>query len=142
MASTGRSESASPAALTALGVFLAFGSLMALLGGFTLTWPGTVLDRFWALNPRAYVEMAPLGRWFGLPFLFLSVVLAAAALGWLKRSYWGWLLAVLVIATQVLGDTVNLLRGNYLQGATGVAIAGLLLGYLLSRKVRQAFKSG
>jgi hypothetical protein len=86
--------------------------------------------------------MAPLGRWIGVPFLCLSLILAAAAGGWFTRRRWGWLLAVLVISVQVLGDAVNLVRGNCLQGATGVVIAGLLLAYLVSRRVRAAFMSG
>ena len=136
-----KSGSPSPVALAAMGAFLVFGACMALLAGVTLAWPGTLLDRIWALNPTAHTEMAPLGRWIGVPFLFLSFMLAAAAVGWFQRRFWGWLLAVLVIAVQLLGDAVNLVRGTYLQGAAGILIAGLLLAYLLSRPVRAGFKS-
>jgi hypothetical protein len=124
-----------------MGAFLVFGAGMALLAGVTLAWPGTSLDRLWALNPTAYTEMAPLGRWIGAPFLFLSFMLTAAAVGWFQRRVWGWLLAVLVIAVQLLGDAMNLVRGTYLQGVAGIVIAGLLLAYLLSRPVRAEFKS-
>jgi hypothetical protein len=128
--------------LSASGAFLVFGTIMTLLAGATLAWPGTVLDRIWTLNPTARAEMAPLGRWMGLPFLCLSLILAAAAGGCFTRRRWGWLLAVLVISVQVLGNAVNLVHGNYLQGPTGVVIAGLLLAYLVSRRVRAAFMSG
>ena len=35
--------------------------------------PGTVLDRRRALNPRSYMELAPLGRAVGVVFLVLAL---------------------------------------------------------------------
>ena len=118
-----------------------FASLMAALAGITLAWTGTPLDRIWRLNPSAYQHLAPLGKFVGIPFLVLSALLAVAALGWFKRRYWGWLLAVAVIATQILGDAANLFLGRFLQGSVGVLIAGALLLYLLRRDVRAHFQS-
>jgi hypothetical protein len=115
---------------------------MACLAGTTLVWPGTILDRIWALNPRAYNQLSPLGRSVGIPFLILSLALAVAGLGWFKRRRWGWQLAVVVIATRVLGDFVNVVRGQLVQGGLGIAIAGALLAYLLRPKTRSAFVSG
>ena len=43
-------------------------------------------------------------------FPLLSCVLVVAAVGWFRRRKWGWVLAVFVIAVQVAGDLVNLLR--------------------------------
>jgi len=71
--------------------------------------------------------------------LLLGATLAAAGIGWFQRRVWGWRLAVAIIATQVLGDAVNFLRGGRLGGATGVAIAGMLLLLLLRPKFRKAF---
>ena len=127
--------------ITAVGLFLLFGSVMALLAGIALSWKGSALDRVWRLNPHAYQHLAPLGKLAGIPFLVLSALLAVAALGWFKRHYWGWLLAVAVIATQVLGDAANLFLGRFLQGIVGVLIAGALLLYLLRRDVRTHFQS-
>jgi hypothetical protein len=107
-----------------------------------LKFVGTVLDRVWALNPRAYNQFSPLGRSVGVPFLILSLALAVAGLGWFKRRRWGWQLAVVVIFTQVLGDFVNVVRGQQVQGGIGIAIAGALLVYLLRPKTRSAFVSG
>ena len=50
-------------------------------------------------------------------------------------------IAVAIIGTQVLGDVVNLVRGDLLRGGTGVIIAGALLLYLLRPRVRAAFSS-
>jgi hypothetical protein len=132
----------SPHGLTAIGVFLFFGAVMAFLAGMTLGWRGTALDRMWALNPRAYSELAPYGKTIGIPFLLLGITLAIAGVGWLNRRVWGWRLAVAIIATQVVGDFVNALMGDVVRGLVGFSIAGALLVYLLSARVKAAFSPG
>ncbi|HEY1467702.1 MAG TPA: hypothetical protein VGF61_01565 [Candidatus Acidoferrum sp.] len=96
----------------------------------------------WALNPRAHKELAPFGKAIGIPFLLLAVTLAVAGMGWLKRRLWEWRLAVAIIATQVLGDLVNVFLGRVVEGSMGVAIAGALLFYVLRPGVRAVFASG
>jgi len=73
----------------------------------------------------------------------------AARYGFGGCRYWlvqtpplGWRLAVVIIATQVLGGLVNVLRGDVEKGAIGFTIAGGLLFYLLRSEVRAAFGSG
>jgi hypothetical protein len=129
-------------ALTAIGIFLFFGAVMASLAGTTLLWRGTVLERMWTLNPTAYKQLVPFGASAGVLFLLLSVALAVAGTGWFKRRLWGWRLAVVIIAAQLVGDLVNVLRGDVVRGAIGVTIAGALLFYLLRSEVRAAFASG
>jgi hypothetical protein len=128
-----------PLGFTAIGVFLFFGAVMAGLAGTTLLWRGTVLDRAWTLNPTAYRQLSPLGSKIGILFLFLSSALLVSGIGWFRHRLWGWRLAVAIIATQVLGDIINLVRGDWLRGATGVAIAGALLICLLSSRIRAEF---
>ena len=125
--------------MTAIGIFLLFGTVMAFLAGATLVWRGTFLDRMWALNPRAYDELAPLGKPVGLLFLSLAVALALAATGWLKRRRWGWQLAVTIIGAEVLGNFVNIFFGRVVQGLVGVTIAGALLLYVTRPYMCAAF---
>jgi hypothetical protein len=132
-------QAASSRALAAVGVFLVFGACMAALAGTTLVWPGTPLDKVWRLNATAYRQLAPAGSIGGFLFLLLSAALATAAVGWFKRYLWAWRLAVVIIATQVAGDFFNLVRGDFLGGAVGMAIAGALLFYMLCPSVRSAF---
>ena len=122
-----------------IGIFLFFGAIMASLAAATLLWRGTVLDRLWALNPSAYKQLAPLGGIVGIFFLVLGVALTTAGIGWFRRRLWGWKLAVVIIATQVLGDVIDCLRGDLLRGGTGVIIASALLLFLLQSKVRATF---
>ncbi len=126
--------------ITAVGIFLFFGAVMAAFAGTTLIWRGTVLDELWALNMPAYERLAPFGAIAGPVFLLLSAALACAGAGWFKRRLWGWRLATIVILVQVLGDLINLLRGDFIRGGIGLAIAGLLLFYLLRPKVRVLFE--
>jgi hypothetical protein len=56
-----------------------------------------------------------------------------------QMRLWGWKLAVALIATQVLGDVINCIRGDLLGGAIGVIIAGMLLLFLFQPNIRAAF---
>ena len=112
---------------------------MASLAGTTLVWPGSPLDRIWILNPHAHEELAPFGKAAGIPLMLLAATLAVASAGWFKRRRWGWWLAVVIIATQVLGDLVNIFRGDLLRGGIGLPIAGALLFYVLHPRLRSAF---
>jgi hypothetical protein len=126
--------------ITATGIFLAFGAVMASVAAITLIWRDNALHHVWALNPRAYNRLAPYGRPVGILFLLLAVALAVAAVGWLKHRRWGWRLAAVIIALQVLGDFFNLFSGRMVDGAVGVTIAGALLLYMTRGRVRSAFR--
>jgi hypothetical protein len=128
-------------AMTAVGAFLVFGACMSGFAGMTLVWRGTTLDNIWALNPTAYRKLAPVGGTIGPLFLLLSATMAIASVGWFKRRFWAWGLAVGIISTQVAGDSINLVRGDFLRGGTGLIVAGALLFYLLRPKVRATFHS-
>ena len=125
--------------LTVFGVFLLWGATMAFLAAITLTWRGTALDRVWAINPAGYKQLAPFGSKAGILFAALGVTLAAAGIGWFKKFLWAWRLAVGIIATQVVGNIVNLLLGRILEGAVGITASSALLFYLFRRHVRAVF---
>ena len=122
-----------------MSVFLVFGAIVASLAATSLLWRGTSLDRLWDLNPTAYKQLAPLGGAVGIFFLLLSGALTTAGIGWLRRRLWGWTLAALIIAVQVVGDVVNCVRGDLLRGGAGVIIAGARLLFLLRPKIRATF---
>ncbi len=135
-----REQKASAAEMTAVGGFLFFGATMALLAGFTLLWPGTLLDQAWRLNPDAHRQLVQFAKPAGTLFLGLSAALVTAGLGWFKRRYWAWQLAVVIIAIQVVGDLTNAILGHFVKGGIGAIIAGALLFYLWRRRVRSAFE--
>ena len=71
-------------------------------------------------------------------FLLLGAALTLAGIGWFRPRLWRWRLAVAIIATQVAGDFLNCIRGDWLHGGIGV-IAGALLLFLLRPIVKNAF---
>jgi hypothetical protein len=129
-----------PSGFLAVGIFFFFGALMATFAATTLLDPGTFLDRAWELNSTAHVQLVPVAKIAGVGFVFLAVVLLLADVGWFRRRYWGWVLGTSVIAVNMLGDLINSARGEWLRGALGVVIAGLLLFYLTRPGVRNYFK--
>ena len=130
-----------PAGFVSLGVFVCFAACMAALAAFLLGWPGTALDRLWAINPRAHAELSALGKWAAIGFLLLALVAVYTAILWFRRRVLGWRLAVVGAVCEVIGNLVNILRGDLLRGVIGLAIAALLLFYLLSRAVKAAFRA-
>jgi hypothetical protein len=112
---------------------------MASYAAITLYQPATILDRAWALNPIAHAQLSGLGKVGAVPFAVVAVMLLLAGIGWLRCRYWGWLLGVALIATNLAGDVANLAMGNRFKGGIGIVIAGLLLTYMTRPGVRQYF---
>ena len=83
-----------------------------------------------------------LGRGAVLLFAVLSAFLGLAAVGWFRRKYRGWILGVTIIAINATGDLINSVMGEWLKGAVGVVIAGLLLIYITRAGVRNYFRRG
>jgi hypothetical protein len=135
----GSTQQHKPSGHKAIGVFLLFAATMASFAAFTLAFPGTILDRAWALNPEAHRELSTLGPFIAFPFALLSAALLVAGIGWFQRRRWAWILAIVLVAINLSGDFFNLLRGEWLKGAVGVVIAGLLLTYLGGRRIRGYF---
>lgn len=129
-----------PKGWIAIGIFLLAGGAMASIAGITLIKPGTFLDRMWVLNPTGHAGLMPLRKTVGPLFPVLALALAAAGIGWLKNRYWGWFLAVLLIGGNALGDVIRFASGAWISGAVGVLIAGSLLFYLTTARVRTWFQ--
>lgn len=115
---------------------------MTAFAAVTLLRPGTVLDRVWVLNKTGHAQLAALGKGVGMGFIALSALFCATAVGWFRRRYWGWLLGTTLIAINAVGDLINGARGEWLKGAVGVTIAGLLLFYMTRSGVRNYFGRG
>jgi hypothetical protein len=74
------------------------------------------------------------------PFPLLAGALFAAAVGWFRRQFWGWLLGVTLISINLAGDLFNLvLSREWLGGMIGIAIAGSLLACMIHQPTRKQF---
>lgn len=104
-----------PPIVTRFTSVILFGStIIALVGGLSLLWPGTIFDMLWKLNPAAQTFFVRGGRLFGLLFLCLGIMSSFAGVGLLKGKSWAWWLTLLGL---VVVGTVNLLR--FLTGDPG-----------------------
>ena len=121
-------------------MFFVFGATMAAYAAATLLKPRTVLDRLWVLNKPGHAQLASLGKGVALGFVVLSALLCAAAVGWFRRRYWGWVLGTTIIAINAAGDLINGIMGEWQKGVIGVVIAGLLLFYMTRSGVRKYFR--
>jgi hypothetical protein len=128
-------------AVTSVGIVLIFGIIMAGRAGTSLLVPGTSPGRIWQLNPNARLQLVPIASIVGPGFLLLAAALTIAAVGWFRHRFWGWVLTVVILGVQFLGDVVNLARGDYLRGGAGIVIAGLFLVYLFRPAVRSVFSA-
>lgn len=130
-----------PPGFVAIGAFFLGGGALATLAGVTLLFPGSFLNVIWVLNPAAYAEMAPNARVAGALFPLLGLLLGLAGIGWLKRRFWGWRLGTVLIAVNLIGDAIRFALGSWLEGGVGILIAGLLLTYMMSRRMRSWFQT-
>jgi len=128
-----------PTLWLAIAVLLLWGALAATLAAISLLFPGTWLDAMWVLNPRAHEGLVALPKFVGYFFLTLGLVLLITGIGWIRRRFWGWALASLLIAGNLAGDLLRFAHGEWVAGTVGVVVAGALLVYMLRRNVRGFF---
>src|SRR5262249_36611186 len=107
----------------------------------TLLFPGTLLDFAWRANPIGRMRLLDLG--FAGPALMAVVCLvcAAAAHGIRTRAPWGRRLAVAILAVNLAGDTINAWIFRDPRTLVGLPIGVLLIAFLVSSPVKNAFGS-
>ena len=94
------------------------------------------------MNPRARSAFSGLGVAAPALLVLVSGACGIASVGILRRRRWGHRVAVGLISVNLVGDAVNAALGIEPRAAVGVPIAGALLFYLLSRRVRGYFGGG
>lgn len=130
-----------PFGIIALTIFFLIGSLISFTAGFSLLTPGSFLDPIWRLNPLGHDGLVGIGLW-GTALLFAaSISCAAAAIGLWRKARWGHVLAITLIAINLLSDIANAVLGTEPRAIVGVPIASTVLLYLLSKRVRNLFKA-
>lgn len=85
---------------------------IALVGGLSLLWPGTIFDMLWKLNPTAQTEFMVGGRLAGLMLLCLGIMSSLAGVGLLKGKTWAWWLTLLGLVAVGAVNLIRLLAGD------------------------------
>jgi hypothetical protein len=129
-----------PVVVTALGLVLLAGAACAGLGAWSLAYPDSPVNAVWSLKPDARHDMLEWGPLAIGGLVAIAVLTARAGLGLLTRHRWGWRLALMLVALNLLGDLVRAYLGHMVAGLTGAVIAGTLCVLLLRPPVRQLFK--
>jgi hypothetical protein len=125
--------------ITALAIFFLAGALISFIAGISLVVPSAVFEAIWSVNPRGHEGLIRIGPW-GVALLFTaSVSCAAAAIGLWFRTRWGHVLAVALIAINLLSDIGNGFVAGDRRALVGVPVAAGILLYLINNRVRILF---
>ena len=122
-----------------LAIFFAIATGILIFAGAALVHPGALFDAVWRLKPDREPVLMAHRDLLGPFFLGLAVPMALASFGCFTRKRWARWLAMAIFAANGLGDLVQLAAGHMLEGAIGVAAAGLLIAFLMSRAAARAF---
>ena len=128
-----------PLGVRALAAFFAFGAVMSGLACLGLLFPSGVLEPMWRCAPESHDSLLRLGP---LAIALMALVSAACALsarGLVKRSAWGYRLAVAVLAVSLIGDAANAVMRDDPRTLIGLPIGGILIAYLLRPRIRRLF---
>lgn len=121
--------------LKAFAAFFAFGTCACALTIALLLFPGTQLDRLWALNPEAQIAFQSIGRISVLLMFAVGSACALSAVGLWRNTRWGIPLAILVLAINIVGDLFNALVRHDYRALIGLPIGGAMI-FLLARRRR------
>ena len=125
--------------LTLLSIFFLFGALMCLLTVIALIFPGGLLDPLWHLNPDARRAFQRIGGWAILLMAVVGTACLLSTIGLATRAPWGRQLAVGILAVNLVGDAVAAVLRHDPRTLIGLPISGVLILYLLSRRVMRYF---
>ncbi len=120
-----------PIGIKLLAIFFAFGASMCLLTIVLLLFPGGALDSLWRLNPDAQAAFQSLGKMSILLMLIVGGACAFGAIGLAKNQNWGRNIALIILAVNLVGDSVNAWVRHDLRTLIGIPIGGVLIFYLL-----------
>jgi hypothetical protein len=128
-----------PAGITGLSLFFACGAVVSFTAGLALLFPGSVLEPMWRLNPRAKEAFDSMGGWAVLLMSAVSTTCSLSAVGLWRGAKWGHRLSFGVLVVNLIGDSLNVVLGTEPRAAIGIPIAGALLAFLATERVRLYF---
>ncbi len=114
-----------------LALFFASGALICLLTILALAFPGSFLEAIWRLKPDARVQFQEIGRGTSIALMTLvGIACGLSAIGLARRAQWGRRLAIIVLAVNLIGDSLNALLRQDPKTLIGLPIGGSMIWYL------------
>jgi uncharacterized membrane protein (DUF2068 family) len=114
-------------------------TVITIVAAISLTFPNGFLEPIWKLNPRGRAGVGAIGMWSVLLFSVVGTACAVAAAGLWRGAPWGRWTAIAVLSIDLLGNVFNVISGTELRAIVGIPIVLLILGYLITRRVRLFF---
>ena len=125
-----------------MAAFFVFGAAMSGLACLSLAFAGGPLEPIWRVNPEARAAFAKIGAWSVVLMATVCASCAFAALGLWNRWFWGYALAIAVLAINLVGDTVSAILRSDPITLIGLPIGGLFIVYLTRPRIRRLFAKG
>ncbi|HEY7001665.1 MAG TPA: hypothetical protein VH330_07975 [Candidatus Udaeobacter sp.] len=117
--------------------FFAFGAMMCAVTAALLLFPGSRLDSLWRLNPHARPAFQALGSWSLVVMLTVGIACLFAAIGLWRGTFWGILLALIILSINIIGDTINAFFRHDYRALIGLPIGAAMI-LLLVRSDRRS----
>ncbi len=131
-----------PVGIAVLSAFAFVAAVIAGVAAASLAFPGSGLEPMWRLNPRGYQAFASMHGWAVLFLSAVSGMSVITGIGLWRRRRWGYVIAVVGLAIQLIGDILNVVLGTEPRAIIGVPIVAALLLYLSRPKIRSVFERG
>ena len=135
------SQRAAATGIKLLAFFFVFGAVMCTLTIVTPTYPGSVLEPLWRVNPEARTAFTNMGPSAFVLMIVLGTACPLTAIGLFTTAEWARRLAGAVLVVNLLGDALGAMIRNDPRTLIGIPIAAAMVWFLLSRTVRQIFET-
>jgi hypothetical protein len=130
-----------PIGVTILAILAIITGLIGLMGGCLLTGFGSIVGPIGAIFGGGQLGASAFAA--GCGSLIGAVVWLAVGIGTWRLQPWAWILGLIGVAISVVSHVLGLLQGESLFiGLLSLALPVIILIYLLSPGVRQAFGRG
>jgi hypothetical protein len=126
---------ARPTGITILAVLSAIGGILGILGGIALIGLGGI-----GAATTGEAAFFGVGAVFGVLALALGIASLAFAYGAWTLQPWAWTLGIILQGANIIFAVVAIIGGSTIQSQIiGVAIAGVILYYLMQPNIKAAF---
>ena len=131
-----------PKAVAVIAGFLFVATLIAVVVGSSLIFPGKLLDWLSQFNKPGMAAIQRLKSVFGVSLLALAVGTVVTGIGLLRRQRWAWYFAVILFIVNGFGDLVSFfLTRDAVRSFFGVAICSAFLYALVRPSTRCYFNT-
>jgi Predicted membrane protein (DUF2127) len=129
-----------PIGVTTLSIFFMAATIITFVASISLLFPIGFLEPLWRINPRGHAGLVSIGVWAVVLLLVVGCACLAAAIGLWRAKRWGYVLAIIVLSINLLGDIANVVSGQEPRAVVGIPIVIAILFYLNRRNVRSYFR--